>query len=110
MERLRDLQKKAKERAKADDRDRGPGYSAAMGVGFLPGSSPRPGMPTIGNFGGWAPGQVPRFLPEGTGYLLPKGADVIIQTHYHRNGKAESDRTKIGLYFAKKPVKHPTRR
>ena len=103
----RDLQKKAKEKAAADDRDRGPGYSAAMGVGFLPGKSPRPGISAIGNFGGWAPGQVPRFLPEGTGYLLPKGADVIIQTHYHRNGKAESDRTKIGLYFAKKPVKHP---
>jgi mono/diheme cytochrome c family protein len=87
--------------------DRGPGYSAAMGVGFLPGRSPRPDVPPIGNFGGWAPGQVPRFLPQGTGYLLPKGADVIIQTHYHRNGKPESDRTQVGLYFAKKPVAHP---
>ncbi|HJZ89388.1 MAG TPA: hypothetical protein VKE40_00855, partial [Gemmataceae bacterium] len=37
----------------------------------------------------------------------PKGADVILQVHYHRNGKPEKDRTKIGLYFAKKPVERP---
>jgi hypothetical protein len=43
-------------------------------------------------------------LPEGTGYHLPKGAEVIIQTHYHRTGKPETDRLKIGLYFANKPV------
>ena len=36
--------------------------------------------------------------------LLPKGSDVVMQMHYHRNGKPEKDRTKIGLYFAKKPV------
>src|SRR5262249_51805546 len=74
--------------------DRGPGYSVAMGVGFVP----------QGGLSGWAPGQMPRFLPEGTGYFLPKGADVIMQVHYHRDGKVEKDRTQIGLYFAKKKV------
>lgn len=103
----RKLEKAAREKAKPDDKDRGPGYSSAMGVGFLPGKSPREDVPSMGNFGGWAPGQVPRFLPEGTGYLLPKGADVVIQTHYHRNGKAEKDRTQVALYFAKKPVEKP---
>jgi hypothetical protein len=29
---------------------------------------------------------------------------VILQVHYHRTGKPETDRTRIGLYFAKKPV------
>lgn len=105
--RARELDKKAREKASADDRDRGPGYSASMGVGFLPGKSPRDDVPSLGNFGGWAPGQVPRFLPEGTGYMLPKGADVVLQTHYHRNGKPETDRTQLGLYFAKKPVERP---
>jgi thiol-disulfide isomerase/thioredoxin len=103
----REMELAAKEKAKPDDRDHGPGYSAAMGVGFFPTGSPRPGVPAIGNFGGWAPGQLPRFLPEGTGYLLPKGADVVMQVHYHRNGKAEKDRTQLGLYFAKKPVDRP---
>jgi peroxiredoxin len=104
----RKLELDAKEKAKPEDRDRGPGYSVAMGVGFFPGPSGRPDVAAdLGNFGGWAPGSMYRFLPEGTGYLLPKGADVILQVHYHRNGKPEKDRTKIGLYFAKKPVERP---
>jgi hypothetical protein len=73
--------------------DRGPGYSVAMGVGFLP----------QGGLSGWAPGQMPRYLPEGTGYYLPRKADVVMQVHYHRNGRLEKDRTSVGLYFVKKP-------
>jgi len=73
--------------------DRGPGYSVAMGVGFLP----------QGGLSGWAPGQMPRYLPEGTGYFLPKGADIVMQAHYHRDGRLEKDRTTVGLFFAKNP-------
>jgi peroxiredoxin/mono/diheme cytochrome c family protein len=101
------LEAKARKDAKPEDADRGPGYSTAMGVGFIPLLSPRAGVPPVGNWGGWAPGQLPRILPEGTGYLLPKGADVIIQVHYHRNGKPEKDQTQVGIYLAKKPVERP---
>lgn len=52
----------------------------------------------------WAPGNFPRKLAPGTGLLLPKGADIVLQVHYHRTGKAEVDQTKIGLYFCKEPV------
>jgi peroxiredoxin len=72
--------------------DKGPGYSVAMGVGFTP---------TRG-LGGWAPGNMPRFLPEGTCYELPKNSDIVMQVHYHRNGRVEKDLTQVGLYFAKK--------
>jgi peroxiredoxin len=75
--------------------DHGPGFSVAMGLGFLPGFLPDGGL------GGWAPGMMPHRLPEGVGFFLPKGADVILQLHYHRNGRAESDRTSVGLYFSK---------
>jgi peroxiredoxin/cytochrome c551/c552 len=106
--RARKLEEQAQAKASDSDKDRGPGYSASMGIGFLPGPSPRADVPGgIGNFGGWAPGAVYRFLPEGTGYLLPKGADVVLQVHYHRDGKPETDHTKVGLYFAKKPVERP---
>ena len=77
--------------------DHGPGFSVAMGLGFLPGFLPDSGL------GGWAPGMLPRHLPEGTGFFLPRGADVILQLHYHRNGRAEADRTSVGLYFSKQP-------
>ena len=88
-----------------DERDHGPGYSVGMGIGFvpLPGDT-KPGLPGIGGFGGWAPGQLPTRYPENVGVWLPKEADVVLQIHYHRTGKAETDRPKIGLYFAKKPV------
>jgi hypothetical protein len=93
----RELQQKEKERVKQpDEQDGGPGYTVSMGVGFLP----------QGGLAGWAPGQMARVLPEGTGYLLPKGADVVVQCHYHRTGRVEKDKTSIGLYFAKKPVTH----
>jgi hypothetical protein len=54
--------------------------------------------------GGWAPGMLPKMLPDGVGQRLPKGADICVHVHYHRTGKVEKDRTKLGLYFAKKPV------
>ena len=47
----------------------------------------------------------PSFLPEGVGRSLPSKADVVMQVHYHPSGKPEVDRTRIGIYFAKKPVK-----
>jgi hypothetical protein len=83
----------AKEKGKKESEyDRGPGYSVAMGIGFLP----------SGGLGGWAPGQLGHKLPDGYGWPLPKGADVVLQVHYHRDGRLEKDRTKIGLYLAKK--------
>ncbi len=77
--------------------DDGPGYWSRMGFGFLP--DPSQGL------GGWAPGLVPQRLPAGVGQLLPKGADILMQVHYHRTGKVERDRTRIGLYFQKGDVK-----
>ncbi len=104
----RRLEKEAQEREKANPVvdphtgqaskfDRGPGYTKMMGVGFLP----KAGML------GWAPGIQPRFMPEGVGFHLPKGSDIVVQIHYHRNGRPEKDRTQIGLYFAKKKIDHP---
>ncbi len=85
-------QAREKRTKKPGDYDTGPGYSFAMGVGF----APRGGM------GGWAPGQVPQEMPKGYGFKLPKQADLVVQVHYHRDGRVERDRLQIGLYFAKK--------
>jgi peroxiredoxin len=94
----RELAKKEQDRTKKPgEQDHGPGYSVSMGIGFTRG---REGQ--VGGLGGWAPGQRARFLPEGYGYPLPKGSDVILQVHYHRDGREENDRTSVGLYFAKK--------
>ena len=92
--RKQELKEKEREK-KLDELDAGAGYNGAMGFrGFRP----------RGSLGGWAPGSGARFLPDDTAYFLPKGSDVVMQLHYHRNGRLEKDRTQIGLYFAKKPV------
>jgi len=80
---------------KRDEADPGLGYECFSG----------PGVEIHGDLGGWAPGNEPSRLPDGVGRSLPKGADVIVQVHYHPNGKPETDRSRIGLHFARKPIK-----
>jgi mono/diheme cytochrome c family protein/peroxiredoxin len=80
---------------KRDDADPGQGYSCFSG----------PGVEIHGDLGGWAPGNEPNFLPDGVGRTLPRGADVVMQVHYHPSGKPETDRTQIGIYFSRKPIK-----
>jgi hypothetical protein len=81
--------------AALDDADPGPGYSTSGGG---PGYFPAPWL------GGWAPGNTPRFSPPGSAVRIPPGARIVLQVHYHKSGKPETDRTRIGLHFAKSPV------
>jgi mono/diheme cytochrome c family protein len=83
------------EARKRDAADPGPGYSCFAG----------PGEPVHGDLGGWAPGIQPSPLPDGVGRSLPRNSDLIIQMHYHPSGKPETDRTRIGLHFARKPIR-----
>jgi peroxiredoxin len=100
--RARQMEKAERERVKKPgEQDHGPGYSVAMGLGFIPEQG------KFGGVGGWAPGQRARHLPDGYGFPLPKGSDFVFQIHYHRNGRVEKDRTRVGLYFAKKPGVRP---
>jgi len=79
---------------KKDGQDGKLGYSSFGGPGFLP----------VGSLGGWAPGLLYQQLPAGDGMLLPKGADIVLQVHYHKNGKPETDLSQIGLKFASGPI------
>ena len=80
------------EARKLDAQDPKPGY-VTEGTG--------PGFDSAGTVGGWAPGVTPSVLPEGVGYLLPKGADIVMQVHYYRTGHLERDRSRLGVYFSK---------
>jgi hypothetical protein len=80
----------------------------------LDAADPGPGYYNLGGFGDgvaisaflpiWTPGAKSRYCPDGTGYMLPKGADILIQVHYHKTGKPETDATSVGLYLSKKPL------
>jgi mono/diheme cytochrome c family protein len=55
------------------------------------------------SLGGWAVGAQPNFLPEGLALRVPKPSDLVVQYHFHPTGKPETEQSRIGLYFAKKP-------
>jgi hypothetical protein len=87
---------------KIDAGDPAPGYkTTGGGYGRLPG-----GLPFFppGQLWGWAPGRTPYRAPPGTARALPAEADVLLQVHYHKSGKPETDATSIGIYFAKGPI------
>ena len=62
------------------------------------------GVPIYESLGGWAPGNTPFILPDGTARHLPPNSDIILQIHYHKIGRAATDHSRLGIYFAKKPV------
>jgi peroxiredoxin len=59
-----------------------------------------------GHLCAFAPGDLPSIYPAGTAKKIPAGADLIFQLHYTPNGKRRSDRSVVGLIFAKAPVEH----
>jgi uncharacterized protein (TIGR03437 family) len=61
-----------------------------------------------GGLGGWVPGTTPQFLPAGIAMPLPKGSDLILQTHFHPNGAPQVEKTTVGLYFGPKPDRELT--
>ena len=54
---------------------------------------------------GFAPGLVPMTLPPGQAKLVKAGSDFVFQMHYTATGKAGTDRSRIGVIFAKQPPK-----
>jgi hypothetical protein len=54
---------------------------------------------------GFAPGLPPGILRPGQAKLVKAGSDFVFQMHYTANGKPGTDRSRIGLVFAKEPPK-----
>jgi hypothetical protein len=51
----------------------------------------------------YAPGTNPQVLRPGTAIRLEPGGVIELQMHYTANGKAATDRTRVGLQFSKDP-------
>jgi hypothetical protein len=62
-----------------------------------------PGFPA-GLLGGWAPGALPSKLAPGSAIPLAKGTDLILQIHYHPDGKPEVDQSSLGMIFTGPPT------
>ena len=80
--------------AARDGADGRPGFGGMQAVGVINDRGDSRGL------GGWAVGATPRMFPEGIASRLPKGADFLLQMHFHLSGKPETEKSRIGIYFA----------
>ena len=55
--------------------------------------------------GVWAVGTPPTVYPDGTGRWVRKGQQLRTNLHYHPNGTAMTDQTRVGLYRGKGELK-----
>jgi len=62
-----------------------------------------------GFWGEYVPGQNTLVYPEGFAKKLPRGARLRFQMHYTPNGTATTDRTRVGVIYAKEPPRHEVR-
>ena len=101
-----------------DARDATPGFPGGMGGGRVIGTgrgvaailanngnaqAQADGVARAAGLGGWALGGRALELPPGLAFFVPKGSDLILSTHFHPSGKAEHEKSSIGLYFASGP-------
>ena len=61
----------------------------------------RPGVLPTGGLGGWAPGPCRANFPKAPGSSSATEATSCLQMHYHPDGKPETDRSIVGIYFTK---------
>jgi hypothetical protein len=80
---------------KRDEKEPGAGYTSFGG----------PGIDNFQELCFWAAGHDPNHLPDGIGLHLPRQVDLVLQVHYHPMGKPAVDKTRVGVYFSRKPVK-----
>jgi len=59
--------------------------------------------------GGVTPNKPGVVLPKGVARLLKAGSEIVFQMHYTTNGQETTDRTSIGLIFAKEPPQKMSR-
>jgi hypothetical protein len=78
---------------------------APIGVPFVP-EKGQDGGGFGGDFlAGYAPGTMPDVLKPGQAKLLKAGSDIVFQLHYTANGQPGSDKSKVGVIFAKEQPK-----
>ncbi|MEO8259689.1 MAG: hypothetical protein ABI868_20250 [Acidobacteriota bacterium] len=59
--------------------------------------------------GAYLPGRGLEWYPERTARRLPRDAYIELNVHYQLSGKPETDRTRLGLYLAREPVRREIR-
>ena len=67
-----------------------------------------PRVATTGLLAGWAPGTLTQAGDPALSVPVKKGADLVLQIHYHPSGKPETDRSSVGVTFSGPPSRGRT--
>jgi hypothetical protein len=79
-----------------------PGSSTRHLFGLKPhAENAKDGLPAVSGIMAYLPGQSATRLPEESDLIIPAHSDIVTQFHYHRSGKVESDRTRLGIWLRK---------
>jgi hypothetical protein len=85
---------------------------AEPGIPFVPPKKAQDGKPRedVGGVGSdiltiYTPGNLPDMFRPGQAKLIKAGSDLVFQMHYTSSGKDASDRTSVGIVFAKEAPK-----
>ncbi len=76
-----------------DEQDPGPGYYCFGGFGSN----------TVQLIGAWVPGSNVNNLPEGFGFSVPAGGNMVMQTHYPEGSIGQSDATSVRFKLSDDP-------
>ena len=63
---------------------------------------------TAHTLAGWAPGDMPFIYPPGTARRIQAGSKLLFEVHYTPNGTEQTDRSSVGVIFAKEPPQYAT--
>lgn len=77
----------------------GLGYQRFGGPGFDPSAM----------LGRWVPGASPHRYSDTIGRRIPAQSDLVLQIHYRPSGKEEQDQPVLGIHFASKENRTPTK-
>jgi len=67
-----------------------------------------PRVATTGLLAGWAPGAITESGDPQLSIPVKKGADLVLQIHYHPSGKSETDTSMVGITFSGPPTRGRT--
>ncbi len=83
--------------------DQLPGYSAPHRLGFTPTINREGGVLAFKALPTYIPGVGAVSVSEGDEWTIPAGSDILLQMHYNRSGKQETDRCRVGIWLNRKP-------
>jgi thiol-disulfide isomerase/thioredoxin len=88
--------------------DQAGGFQDPHGIGFRVPPVRDDGQPRASFVGGFVPGVRAVAAPADAALVIPAGCDVVVQAHYVRTGKLETDSSRVGIWLEKQPPRKVT--